>query len=58
MSSKECKKCHRPLPEGYKYKYCECCRNEQAQNAKKGVAIFTALGLGAAGIVQKVLNKK
>lgn len=35
-----CKKCHRPLPEGYKYKKCESCRTHAAQTAKdiaKGV---------------------
>ncbi len=33
---KKCKnkKCQRPLPEGYKHKYCENCRNEQAQKTR------------------------
>lgn len=33
---KKCKnkKCQRPLPEGYKYKYCENCRNEQIKRIK------------------------
>lgn len=37
MSQKLCKnkKCQRPLPEGYKYKYCEHCRSERAQQIKK-----------------------
>ena len=43
---KKCKnkKCQRPLPEGYKHKYCENCRNEQAQKAKN-------FGKGALGVV-------
>ncbi len=57
MKSKECKKCHRQLPEGYKYKYCECCRNEQAQDTKKGAAVLIAVGLGAAGLIKKFLKK-
>ena len=33
---KKCKnkKCQRPLPEGYKHKYCENCRNEQVKRIK------------------------
>lgn len=36
MTDKKCKnkKCQRPLPEGYKHKYCENCRNEQAQKTR------------------------
>lgn len=33
---KKCKnkKCQRPLPEGYKHKYCENCRNEHVKRIK------------------------
>ena len=31
------KKCQRNLPEGYKHKYCEHCRNKHAQWAKNGL---------------------
>ena len=33
---KKCKnkKCQRSLPEGYKHKYCENCRNEQVKRIK------------------------
>ena len=33
---KKCKnkKCQRILPDGYKHKYCENCKNEQVQIAK------------------------
>lgn len=40
------KKCQRLLPEGYKHKYCENCRNEQVKRIKDtgkavaGVAVF------------------
>ena len=36
-SNKICKKCQKPLLEGYKYKYCEACRNEQVQTVKKSM---------------------
>lgn len=38
MENKVCKnkKCLKPLPEGYKHKYCEACRNQQAQKVKNG----------------------
>ena len=37
METKKCKnkKCKRPLPKEYKYKYCENCRNEQVNSVKK-----------------------
>lgn len=37
MEQKICKnkKCQRPLPVGYKHKYCENCRNEQVKQVKK-----------------------
>ena len=31
------KKCMKPLPDGYKHKYCEACRNQQAQLVKNGL---------------------
>ena len=42
---KKCKnkKCQRILPDGYKHKYCEKCRTEQAQKAKN-------FGKGALGV--------
>ena len=37
METKKCKnkKCQRPLPKEYKYKYCENCRNEQVNSVKQ-----------------------
>lgn len=51
------KKCQRILPEGYKHKYCENCRNEKAHTAKN-----VAKGVGGAlltvgGIVLTVVTK-
>lgn len=48
MELRKCKnkKCQRPLPEEYKHKYCENCRNEQVKRIKDagkavaGVAVF------------------
>lgn len=37
----------KPLPEGYKHKYCEACRNQQVQKVKNG---FKAAA-GVAGTV-------
>lgn len=48
METKYCKnkKCKRPLPEGYKHKYCENCRGKQAEDVKKGgVGLLGILGL-------------
>ena len=41
------KKCQRPLPEGYKHKYCENCRNEQAVKAKGGLKVGAGVVFGA-----------
>lgn len=40
------KKCQRPLPEGYKHKYCENCRNEQAEKVKDGLKAGAVMALG------------
>lgn len=49
MKQKKCKnkQYQRNLPEGYKYKYCENCRNEQVKQMKKGskvLGVFLAMG--------------
>lgn len=39
------KKCRKPLPAGYRHKYCEACRNQHAQIAKNiGKDILAAAG--------------
>lgn len=39
MENKVCKnkKCLKPLPNEYKHKYCEACRNQHAQKVKNGL---------------------
>lgn len=64
MEQKKCKnkKCQRLLPEGYRYSYCENCRNEQAKrfkNACKGVlGVAVMIGGTAISIVTKGKIKK
>jgi len=36
------------LPDGYKYKYCEACRNRQAQTVKE---VLKGVGVGAGTVV-------
>lgn len=49
MEQKKCKnkKCQRSLPEGYKHKYCENCRNEQAKQVKE----VSKVALSLAGLI-------
>ena len=35
----ECKKCNRVLPEGYRAKYCEYCRNQRIGKAREALKI-------------------
>lgn len=48
MENKVCKKCQKPLPEGYKHKKCEFCRNAQVQSVKNGLK--TAAGVASAAV--------
>lgn len=53
------KKCQRPLPAGYKHRYCEACRNKQAENLKTaGKAALGALGTAACVAIAIVTNGK
>lgn len=60
MEQRKCmnKKCRRILPEGYMYKYCENCRNEQAKIFKGGCigALSVALSLGISVITKGKIN--
>lgn len=38
------KNCQKVLPSGYKYRYCEACRNKQAEKVKKGIGIGAVVG--------------
>lgn len=65
MENNLCKKCQKPLPDGYKHKKCEACRNKAVQNLKNGgkaalgVAVFvgsTAIAIATKGKID--LNSK
>lgn len=56
---KKCKKCQRSLPEGYKYKRCENCRNKyikRIRDAGKTVA-GVAVSVGATAITILTIGK-
>jgi hypothetical protein len=66
LENKGCKNknCQRPLPEGYKHKYCENCRNKHIKRIKDtgkavlGLAVFfggTAITIATKG---KISPKK
>ena len=50
MENKVCKnkKCLKPLPEGYKHKHCEACRNQHAQKVKNGLKVAAGIAGTAA----------
>ncbi len=55
---KKCKnkKCKRSLPNDYKHKYCEACRNKHAENINKfgkgALAVVAAVGSIAVAVVK------
>ena len=53
--NRKCKKCGRPLPDGYKFDCCENCRNKKVDIAKKIgeslVSILALVGTVAIGII-------
>ncbi|MCQ9210587.1 hypothetical protein [Granulicatella seriolae] len=51
MKNNVCKKCQKPLPEGYKHKKCESCRNAKAQDIKKGIQAAMGVASTVVGIV-------
>ncbi|MEG1470752.1 MAG: hypothetical protein RSC31_08925 [Anaerovoracaceae bacterium] len=57
MENRLCKKCQKPLSDGYKHKKCESCRNEQVQGIKTGlkatVGVAGEVASFAIGIVTK-----
>ena len=58
MENRVCKnkKCLKPLPEGYKHKYCEACRNQQAQKVKNGFKAAAGVAGTVAGVVVTVVT--
>ena len=58
MENRVCKnkKCLKPLPEGYKHKYCEACRNQQAQKVKHGFKAAASVAGTVACVVVTVVT--
>ena len=57
------KKCQKVLPTGYKHRYCEACRNSQAQTTKKilkgiGASAATAASIAVVVITRGKINPK
>ena len=59
MEQKKCrnKKCQRPLPAGYKHKYCENCRNEHVKNLKEYGVGLLSVGMLVGGTAIVVVTK-
>lgn len=55
MMERKCKnkKCQRILPEGYKYKYCEHCRNRHADNWKQFRNVAAPICVAAIAFITK-----
>ena len=58
-----CKKCNKPLPEGYKYDECEHCLGEKAGLAKRiikgaGVGVGALLSVGLLIVTKGKLDGK
>ena len=51
------KKCRRPLPDGYKHKYCERCRNEHAIRFRNGCKNALGVAVMVGGVAATVLTK-
>ena len=60
MEEKRCKnkKCMKLLPDDYKYKYCEACRNERASKVKKVCTGMVTLAGAAIVAVPRFFFKK
>ena len=58
MENRVCKnkKCLKPLPEWYKHKYCEACRNQQAQKVKNGFKAAASVAGTVACVVVTVVT--
>ena len=59
MENRVCKnkKCRKPLPEGYKHRYCESCRTKQAQQFKNAGKAVLSLGVTVGGAALAVVTK-
>lgn len=52
------KKCHKPLPEEYKHRYCEACRNKQAEGWKNAGKGLLGVAVTALSVVVLVATKE
>lgn len=57
MENRVCKKCNKPLPEGYKYKKCESCRNKQVQGVKNGLKEAAGVAGTVASLAVVIVTK-
>lgn len=52
-----CKKCKKPLPDGYKHKYCEACHNQQAERIRNGLKGMAGIAGTAACVMLAVVTQ-
>lgn len=57
MENRVCKKCNKPLPEGYKHKKCESCRNQQVQGVKNGLKAAVGVAGTVASLAVVIVTK-
>lgn len=57
MDNRVCKKCNKPLPEGYKHKKCESCRNQQVQGVKNGLKAAAGVAGTVASLAVVIVTK-
>ncbi|MEN8908053.1 MAG: hypothetical protein ABF289_19035 [Clostridiales bacterium] len=59
MENRKCKnkKCQRPLPEGYKHKYCENCRNENVKRIKDAGKAVAGMAILIGGTALTIATK-
>ena len=57
MENKVCKKCQKPLPEGYKHKKCESCRNAQVQGVNNGLKAAAGVAGSVASFAVVIVTK-
>ena len=57
MNHSICKGCHKPLPDGYRHKKCESCRNKTIQNIKTCGSAFLSIAVFAGSTVIALATK-
>lgn len=58
MENRKCKnkKCQRSLPEGYKHRYCENCRNERVKRIKDAGKTVAGVAVLVGGTVFTIVT--